>query len=113
MSRNPEMESRRHEPKRVLSVFLCHSFEDTLIAREIYYRLSADGIAPWLDVENILAGQDWELEIRKAIEAFDVFIACLSERSINKVGVVQRKIKISRLLQECPVTDLINYWQLV
>ena len=93
MSRNPEMEHRRHEPKRVLSVFICHSSEDELIARDLYHRLSADGIVPWLDVESILAGQDWKLEIKKAIEASDVFIACLSEGSINKEGVVQTEIK--------------------
>lgn len=30
-------------------------------------RLTQDGVDAWLDKEKLLPGQDWELEIRKAV----------------------------------------------
>ena len=58
---------------RKLRVFLCHSSQDKPIVRELYQRLNAEGwIDPWLDEEKLLPGQDWEMEIEKAVEATDV-----------------------------------------
>ena len=54
---------------RLLRVFLCHSSADKAIVREIYLKLQSEGwIAPWLDEEKILPGQDWNLEIKKAVD---------------------------------------------
>ncbi len=55
------------EPKRSLKVFLCHAHADRDHVREIYSRLIQDGVDAWLDKEKLLPGQDWELEIRKAV----------------------------------------------
>ena len=46
-----------------LKVFLCYSPDDRLVVQELYHRLQADGIDPWLDEENLLPGQDKEVEI--------------------------------------------------
>jgi hypothetical protein len=55
---------------RKLRVFLCHSSQDKSIVRELYQRLNAEGwIDPWLDEEKLLPGQDWDMEIEKAVEA--------------------------------------------
>ena len=35
--------------------------------RGLYIRLTKDGVDAWLDKEKLLPGQDWELEIRKAV----------------------------------------------
>jgi hypothetical protein len=37
--------------------------------RGLYARLTKDGVDryAWLDKEKLLPGQDWELEIRKAV----------------------------------------------
>jgi hypothetical protein len=57
---------------RKLRVFLCHSSNDKPIVRELYRRLSAEGwIDPWLDEEKLLPGQDWDMEIEKAVETAD------------------------------------------
>ena len=49
---------------------LYHASQDKPIVRELYQRLLAEGwIDPWLDEENLLPGQDWEMEIEKAIES--------------------------------------------
>ena len=55
---------------RKLRVFLCHSSDDKPAVRELYPRLKVEGwIDPWLDEEKLYPGQDWELEIEKAVEA--------------------------------------------
>lgn len=77
-----------------LRVFLCHFSQDKPIVRELYQRLNAEGwIDPWLDEEKLLPGQDWDMEIEKAVEAADAVIVCLSKNSITKEGYVQRELK--------------------
>ncbi len=81
---------------RPLRVFLCHSKNDIKIVRELYEKLCAEPwIDPWLDEENLYPGQDWNLEIEKAIEETDVILVCLSNNSITKEGYVQREIRIA------------------
>ena len=79
---------------RKLRVFLCHSSQDKPIVRELYQRLNAEGwIDPWLDEEKLLPGQDWDMEIEKAVEAADAVLVCLSRNSVNKEGYIQKEIK--------------------
>jgi WD40 repeat protein len=82
-------------PPRRLRVFLCHSSGDKLAVRQLYQRLRACNVDPWLDEENLLPGQDWEQEIRKAVRNTDVVIVCLSRGSISKTGFVQKEIKFA------------------
>ncbi|MDI3461734.1 MAG: hypothetical protein OJF50_000555 [Nitrospira sp.] len=78
----------------LLRVFLCHGKEDKQTVRELYARLQSDGFHPWLDEEDILPGQDWQLEIKSTIETSDVMIACFSSASINRDGYVQKEIRM-------------------
>ena len=55
------------ETKRLLKVFLCHAHADRDPVRALYARLTNDGVDAWLDKEKLLPGQDWELEIRDAM----------------------------------------------
>jgi formylglycine-generating enzyme required for sulfatase activity len=80
---------------RPLRVFLCHSSNDKPVVRELYQKLCAeDWIKPWLDEEELYPGQDWNLEIEKAVEAADAILVCLSKNSITKEGYVQRELRI-------------------
>ncbi|HET9587394.1 MAG TPA: toll/interleukin-1 receptor domain-containing protein [Anaerolineales bacterium] len=77
-----------------LRVFLCHASQDKPVVRELYQRLLSEGwIDPWLDEEKLLPGQDWDLEIEKAVEASDAVIVCISEKSVTKEGYVQKEIR--------------------
>ncbi len=78
-----------------LRVFLCHSSGDKPQVRGVYKRLTAEGIEAWLDEENLLPGQDWELEISRAIRSTHVVIVCLSQNSTTKRGYVQKEIKFA------------------
>ncbi len=79
---------------RKLRVFLCHSSQDKPIVRELYQRLNAEGwIDPWLDEEKLLPGQDWNMEIEKAVESSDAVIVCVSGKSVTKEGYVQKEVR--------------------
>ena len=79
---------------RPLSVFLCHASQDKPAVRELYKRLSAEKwIDAWLDEENLLPGQDFDLEINKAAREADAIIICLSKTSVVKEGYVNKEIR--------------------
>lgn len=76
-------------------VFLCHSSSDKAQVRKLYHRLKEDGLAPWLDEEDLLPGQDWDWAIRRAIRNVDAVAVCLSKSSTTKTGYVQKEIKVA------------------
>lgn len=94
-SRNetPDNKSSGTNEVSPLKVFLCHSSTDKSAVRTLYNRLKSDGFSPWLDEENLIGGQDWEVEIEKAVRTSDVVLVCLSHKSSSKVGFVHREIK--------------------
>lgn len=107
-------------------VFLCHSSADKDIVRQLYCRLKGDGCSPWLDEEDLIAGQDWEYEIKRAVRGSHVVIACLSQGSVTKSGFVQKEIRyalsvadeqpegtiyiIPLRLEPCAVPDTLKKW---
>jgi hypothetical protein len=80
-------------PNKEVRIFLSYAKKDFIKAHGIYTRLMQEKFNPWIDSENLLPGQDWELEIEKAIEQCNFFLACLSEHSIGKEGFVQKELK--------------------
>jgi DNA-directed RNA polymerase specialized sigma24 family protein len=79
-------------PERVRA-FLCHSSGDKPVVRELYTRLASEKwIVPWLDEEDLLPGQKWEDEIRRAVRTAHVVIVCLSRASISRSGYVHKEI---------------------
>lgn len=117
------------ETTRPLRVFLCHSSGDKPAVRKLYRRLRDDNIQSWLDEEDLLPGQDWAVEIPKAVRAADIVLVCLSQGSTTKTGYVQKEIKhaldvadeqpeenifiIPVKLEECEVPNRLSRWQWV
>jgi hypothetical protein len=112
-----------------MQVFLCHSSGDKAAVRELWRRLRSDGHSPWLDEQELLPGQDWQLEIRKAVRTSKIVLVCLSKDSINKSGYVQKELRfaldvadeqpegtiflIPVRLEECEVPERLARWQWV
>ena len=112
-----------------INVFLCHSSLDKQAVRKLRQKLTDDGFDPWLDEEKLLPGQDWDLEIIKAVKTSDVIVICLSKKSITKAGYVQREIKLAldvaekqpegaiflipAKIEECDVPERLSRWQWV
>src|SRR5512139_3444604 len=117
------------ESKRPLKVFLCHASGDKSPVRDLYKKLTAEGVDAWLDKEKLLPGQDWKREIPKAVQEADVVVVCLSNKSITKEGYVQKEIKfaldiaeekpegtiflIPARLEDCIVPERLSRWQWV
>ena len=80
--------------KRPLKVFLCHAHADRDPVRGLYTRLTQDGVDAWLDKAKLLPGQDWELEIRKAVREADVVVVCLSKQ-FNQAGFRQKEVRLA------------------
>lgn len=115
--------------KRALKVFLCHASGDKPQVRTLYKRLLAEGVDAWLDQEKLLPGQDWRVEIPRAVQEADVVVVCLSNRSITKEGYIQKEIKfaldsadekpdgtiflIPARLEDCSVPEKLSRWQWV
>lgn len=90
------MSSTQSEPTpqtRRLRVFLCHWSGDKPFVRTLYSRLKEDGFDPWLDKEELLPGQEWQEEISVAVRASDVVIVCVSKKSVEWEGYLQREIR--------------------
>ena len=108
-------------------VFLCHSSGDKERVRQLYHRLTADGVRCWFDEEDLLPGQDWESEISKAIRRSRFVLACISKSSISKSGFVQKELRLALdvageqpdgstflipvRLEECEIPDGLKRWQ--
>lgn len=124
-----EPKPKPRTPTRPLRVFLCHSSNDKPAVRDLYSRLRSDHIDPWLDEQKLLPGQDWNLEITKAVHASDVVLVCLSCGSVNRAGYIQKEIRyaldvadeqpegtifiIPLKLEECEVPERLRRWQWV
>jgi len=80
---------------RKLKVFLCHSKDDKFKVRKLYKRLTADGFDAWLDEEKLMPGQDWNLEIQKAVRNSDTVVVFLSNSSTTKEGYIQKEIRFA------------------
>jgi hypothetical protein len=115
--------------KRSLKVFLCHTSGDKPQVRTLYKHLVLEGVDAWLDQEKLLPGQDWRVEIPRAVQEADVVVVCLSNKSITKEGYIQKEIKfaldaaeektdgaiflIPARLEDCPVPEKLSRWQWV
>lgn len=79
----------------MIRIFLAHASEDKAAVTDLYNRLKASGFEPWLDNVNLLPGQSWRAKIPKAIKNSHVFIACLSQQSVQKQGYIQREFRMA------------------
>ncbi|NWJ48759.1 MAG: SUMF1/EgtB/PvdO family nonheme iron enzyme [Chloroflexi bacterium] len=113
-----------------LKVFLCHASPDKPAVIRLYERLSIlSWVKPWLDKKDLIPGQNWRVEIPKAIRQSEIVVACLSRNSINREGYVQKEIgdaldvaqekpegtiyMIPLRLEECEVPEQLSQWHWV
>jgi len=73
-------------------VFLAYAQEDRAAVKRLYWALHAAGFEAWMDIENLLPGQNWPRAIERAIETSDYFLGCFSSRSSNKRGHFQSEL---------------------
>lgn len=79
---------------RKLRVFLCHASEDKPVVRDIYQRLRACNIDPWLDEKDLLPGENWEILIPEVIHKCDIILLCLSRTFLRKEGYGNYELRV-------------------
>ncbi|MES1256994.1 MAG: TIR domain-containing protein, partial [Acidobacteriota bacterium] len=80
-------------------IFLSYAREDQIVVAKLYRKLKGAGLRPWMDVEDIAPGEDWQGSINKAVETSAVFLAFLSPRSVSKAGVLRREMELARKIR--------------
>jgi hypothetical protein len=114
------------EPQTPL-IFLSYAKEDESKVKAIYRKLRKEHLNPWLDVADLLPGQEWDKVIIKTIRKARFVIVFVSKNSVNKRGYVQKEIKealdaadtmpegeifiIPVRLEECEVPERLSTWQ--
>jgi hypothetical protein len=89
------------------TVFLSYAREDLDAAERLYMDLRRAEIDAWMDKKNLLPGQNWEHEIRKAIRGARYFLALVSKVSVGKRGFVQREMRLAMdVLDEVPIDQI-------
>src|SRR5215207_1846177 len=74
-------------------VFLSYAHEDRETVVSLYEELLNAGLQPWMDIMNLVPGQIWTDEIRKALSKSDFVLIFLSRNSISKEGYINKEIK--------------------
>jgi hypothetical protein len=80
---------------KAIQVFLAHASEDKERLRRLHKDLAEAGFKPWLDEIDLLPGQNWQVEIQRAIRESDIVLACLSKASVQKQGYVQKEFRLA------------------
>jgi hypothetical protein len=86
-------------------IFLSYASPDYDRVHEYYVALVNDGLDPWLDKEKLVAGQNWDFEIKRALAKATIIVVFLSENSVTRRGYVQREIKIALDQAEAKLHD--------
>lgn len=90
-------------PTEKVRMFLSYAHEDKTRVEGVYQELAKAGFEPWMDVKDLLPGQQWKRETTNALRDSDFILVFFSNRSVSKTGYVQREFKqaLDRL-QEIP-----------
>lgn len=89
-------------------VFLCYKTEDKSAVKNIGNQLKDRGIAPWIDMWDILPGKPWQREIEKQIETIPSAAVFVGQLGIGP----WQQLEIEAFLREfvrrgCPVIPVL------
>lgn len=81
--------------KKYPSIFISYATPDRERVLGVYNFLTANGYKDvWIDCEKILAGQNWDFEIKRNLQKADIVIVFFSLNSVERRGYVQREINL-------------------
>jgi len=81
--------------RHFIHVFIIYAHSNRKAALALYKRFVKDGVQVWLDATELLPGQNWKIEIRKAILKSDMVIVCLSRQFNKRRGYRHKELKIA------------------
>lgn len=88
-------------------VFISYAREDQDDAVRIYDALRSLGCRPWMDIRDLLGGQQWKYEVAMAVRACDYFVALFSSRSLARRGYFHKELSEAlEVWDETPYSDI-------
>lgn len=110
-------------------IFICHCNEDKNFAIKLYKKFQRAGLKPWLDVENLKPGDEWNRITEKTIKEIDYFIVLQSKTmEAKKIGYVNKEIHLAlqrqlefrglcfiipAKIEDCALLDELSKWQTI
>jgi hypothetical protein len=94
LGRSSTLNSNGNDSKTPL-IFISYAKDDRAFANRLYNKLKDVGFKPWLDIEDILPGEEWDFKIKQTLRQSDFLLICLSEKSITKRGYIQKEIRMA------------------
>ena len=92
----------------IFDVFLCHNSEDRPAVREIARKLAAEGIKPWLDVEQIPPGTTWQTALEEQINNIKSAAVFVGNSGIGPWQNEEIQAFLSQFIErKCPVIPTI------
>lgn len=77
----------RRRPSSAYAVFISHSSKESWIARQMAKEVKALGAVPWVDVNDLQAGDDFQMRILEAIRNCTEAIILVSPNSVSSQWV--------------------------
>jgi len=76
-------------------VFISYTSADREVVTEIVDQLVSRGLTTWIDHRRLKPGQNWDFEIRRALDRSVIIVVFISKHSVKKTGYVQREIRLA------------------
>jgi hypothetical protein len=76
-------------------IFFSYASPDRARVMPFYEGLEKQGLTLWMDVKNLLPGQDWDFEIKRALNKSSFVLVFVSRNSFDRRGYLQRELKIA------------------
>lgn len=76
-------------------IFISYTNSDQDRVLPFFHALERYGFNIWLDCKRLKPGQNWDFEIKLALDKSSLVIAFLSEASVGRRGYVQRELKVA------------------
>ncbi|MFK4872256.1 TIR domain-containing protein [Novosphingobium sp. ZW T3_23] len=76
-------------------IFLSYASPDRDAVLRFHDDLASAGYNVWMDKHRLKGGQNWDFEIKKALQQAVIIVVFLSGNSVDRRGYAQREIKIA------------------
>jgi|SRR5579859_5671367 len=71
----------------MMKIFISHSDKDSKLAEALSSELSRPGVNVWLAEKEVLPGDNWSLEVGKALQRADAMVVLLSPAAVESENV--------------------------
>jgi TIR domain len=80
------------QSSRAKTIFICYAKVDQGKADSLFRYLKKSGFDPWMDKHRLVLGDNWELEIKRAVTQCDAFVPCLRP-GFDEIGFRQQEVR--------------------